>query len=202
MLSGVLTVLLQGHFVSVFCDCLVLYELFDSNLVEWWIEVSRVVDLIVSVVWERMNLLWYFIDVEVVDYIAKGMMWVPSYILDLVIWFWNHLINMWHEFIQLYVQMGILLRHGELDIKECELLISIDKDDLLPFRLWFPSRMVFQTSLWWFITGLVFCWLFRIMFRWLWHSFYSGFRNIGRCQLLICTPEFCSGWILDKGYCK
>ena len=31
---------------------------------------------------------------------------------------------------------------------------------------------------------------------------YSGFRNVARCQLLVCTPEFCSSRIPDKRCCK
>ena len=32
---------------------------------------------------------------------------------------------------------------------------------------------------------------------------FSGFRNVGSCQLLVCTPKkFCSGLIPDKGCCK
>ena len=32
---------------------------------------------------------------------------------------------------------------------------------------------------------------------------FSVFRNVGRCQLLVCTAEnFVSGWIPDKGCCK
>ena len=27
---------------------------------------------------------------------------------------------------------------------------------------------------------------------------FSGFRNVGRCQLLVCTPKICSGLIPDK----
>ena len=165
-----------------------------KSVISRWIHVSRIIDLVYSIVWEFVYLFGYFVDVEVVDYIAKGTLWVPDYILNLVIRFGNYFVHMWHEFIQLYGWMGICLRHRELDIKERELLISIDKDDLLPFQLWFLSGMIFQTSLWWFST--------RFIFRWWWHGFNSGSRNVGRCQLLIYTPEFCSGWIPDKGCCK
>ena len=146
------------------------------------INVSWVVDLVICVVWESAKTVWHSVNIEVVDYIAKDMLWIPGYTLNLVILFWNYSINMWHEFVQLNVWMGKFVRHWEPNIKECEFLIAIDKDNLLPFQLWFLPRMVFWTSLWWFVIG--------IGFWWLWHGFYSGFRNIGRCQLLVCTPEF------------
>ena len=80
------------------------------------------------------------------------------------------------------------------DIKEREFFLAVNKDYLRPIWFRFLSGMVFWIALWWFISGIVF-WS-------VWHGFYSGFRNVGRCQLLVCTPKFCSGWIPDKGCCK
>ena len=107
-------------------------------------------------------------------------MGVPGYIGNPIIRFRSYF-DSCHKLLQLYVWFGIMQRHGESDIKECEFFLAVNKNYLRPIWVRFLSGMVFRIASWWFI--------FRIIFRSVWHAFYSGFRNVDRWQLFVCTPK-------------
>ena len=106
---------------------------------------------------------------------------VPGYIGNPIIRFRSRC-DSCHQLLQLYVRFGIRQGHGKSDMKEREFFLVVNKDYLRPIWFQFLSGMIFRIALWWFIFGIVF-WS-------VWHGFYSGFRNVDRCQLFVCTPEY------------
>ena len=113
---------------------------------------------------------------------------VPSYtVVD------HFMVEMLHYILQSLFRVSkvpvMKIRCGEirwwwvLNRKECVFLRSG-----WPFL---QLGIVFQIILWWFFS-------FGNLFQRLWHCFFQGSGILAGVSCSYSTPEFCSGWILDK----